>query len=112
MKRKIAVFTAIMVTLALFFSFSAIGQDAAIYEDLLDQYVNQCASKTELKSSGLINVRKAAAVAMLKGTFAKAYRTELIKGMVQGNLEPKPYKVKLFINDQFYNVFQPKEEML
>ena len=114
MKATTTIFSAVLVTLTLVFGFNAFceeahpNQTAYAYEHLLDQYIARCDSKIEMKSSSLDNIRKAAAVAMLKGTFAKTYRKELISGMVQEEVDPKSYKVQVYLNDQFYSLVRSK----
>jgi hypothetical protein len=118
MKTNTTIFTAIMVTLGLMVSFNAGAEEsitidpAATYGQLLDQYIAKCDAKLEMKDSGLNNIRRAAATAMLKGAFAKTYRTELIDGMIQEGVEPKAYKVQLFLNDRFYRLVRTKSTTL
>ena len=110
MKTKAAILTVLMVTLALFHAFSAVGEEARaeeemiVLESLLDQYIAKCDAKQEMKASNLENVRRAAAVAMLKGAFVKTYRQELINGMIEDGVEPKVHKVQLYLNDRFYRL--------
>ena len=95
MKTTATIFSVVLVTLTLVFGLNAFGEEAHsnqtayAYEHLLDQYIARCDAKIEMKGSSLDNIRKAAAVAMLKGTFAKTYRQELISGMVQEEVDPK-----------------------
>ena len=65
-----------------------------------------------MKNSGLENIRRAAAVAMLKGNFAKTYRKELISGMVEDEVDPKAYKVEVYLNDRFYSLVRPQNTPL
>ena len=107
-----------MITLTLIFGFSAIGgetnavQTVDLYEQLLDQYIEKCDAKLEMRASNLENVRRAAAVAMLKGAFVKTYRKELIGGMIEDRVEPKSYKVQLYLNDRFYSLVRTNKSAL
>ena len=110
MKTKATIFSVLMITLTLIFGFNAMceetnpSQEARVYADLLDQYIANCDAKIEMKSSKLDNVRRAAAIAGLKSTFAKTYRKELIDSMIQDEIKPKSYKVQLHLNDRFYSL--------
>ena len=87
-------------------------QTAQTYEYLLDKYIARCDAKNEMRDSGLDNIRRAAAVAMLKGTFAKTYRKELVSGMVEDEIDPKSYKVDVYLNDQFYSLVRAQSTSL
>ena len=110
MKAKVTIYSAILITLTLVFGFNAFceniypGPKEHAYGNLLDNYIARCDAKLQMTHSGLQNVRRAAAVAMLKGTFAKTYRQELISGMAEEGIDQKPYKVDLYLNDQFYSL--------
>ena len=110
MKTNTRIFTALMVTMALVFAFNAVAEETStnqttdVYGQLLDQYIARCDAKLEMKDSSLNNIRKAAATAMLKGAFVKTYRAELISGMIEDGVEPKAYKVKVYLNDRFYSL--------
>lgn len=118
MKTNTTIFTALMVTLALMFALNAVAEEtstsqpADIYGQLLDHYIAKCDAKLEMKDSGLNNIRRAAATAMLKGAFAKAYRTELISSMIEDGVEPKAYKVQVYLNDRFYSLVRSKHSTL
>ena len=110
MKTKAAFFSVVLVTLTLIFGFSAFcdevypSRTASAYEGMLDNYIARCDAKIEMIDSGLENIRRAAAIAMLKGTFAKTYRQELINGMVQDEVDPQSYKIDVYLNGQFYSL--------
>jgi len=110
MKTKATIFSVLMVTLTLIFGFNVMceetnpGQEAKAYAYLLDQYIANCDAKIEMKNSKLDNVRRDAAIAELKSTFAKTYRKELINSMIQDEIKPKSYKVQVHLNDRFYSL--------
>ena len=111
MKTKATIFSVLMITITLIFGFNAVceetspSQTAKAYRHLLDQYIAKCDTKIEMKNSSLEQIRRAAAIAGLKGTFAKTYRKELINSMIQDEVSPKSYKVQVYLNDQFYSLF-------
>jgi len=114
MKTKAAIFSVFMVTLTLIFGFNAVceetrpSQAANVYEHLLEQYISRCDAKIEMKNSNMDNIRQAAAIALIKGAFAKTYRKELINGMIQDGISPKSYKVQVYLNDQFYSLVRDR----
>lgn len=110
MKAKAAIISVLMVTISLCFGYNAIGgegNDAEMtkaYAQLLDRHIARYDAKMEMRTSGLENVRRAAAIATLKGTFAKNYRKELIDSMIEEEVDPKDYKVQLYLNERFYSL--------
>jgi len=102
----------------LIFGFSAMGgetlptQTTGTYELLLDQYIDKCNAKIEMKNSSLENICRAAAIAMLKGTFANTYKQELVSGMIEEEISPKPYKLQVYLNDRFYSLIREKKSAL
>ena len=79
MKTKATHFTVLMVTLTLIFAINAMCeetnqiQEAKPYAYLVDQYITNCDAKAEMKNSKLNKVRREAAIAELKSTFAKMF---------------------------------------
>jgi len=114
MKTMTAIFSACLVTLTLTFGLSAIGEESHIgqtaeaYELLLDQYTARCDAKRKMKDSRLDNIRRAAAIAALKGAFAKSYRKELVNDMIRDEISPKPHTVDYFLNEKFYSLVREK----
>ena len=110
MKTKAMVISVLMVTISLCFGFNAIGGEISddertqVYALLLDRHIARCDAKMGMRTSGLENIRRAAAIATLKGTFARSYRQELIDSMVEEGVEPKDYKVRFYLNERFYTL--------
>jgi hypothetical protein len=110
MKAKAMIMSVIMVAVSLWFGFNAIGGEVndtemtKVYAHLVDRHIAKCDAKMEMKTSGLKNIRRAAAIATLKGTFTKNYREELIASMIEEGIEPKGYKVELYLNERFYSL--------
>ena len=110
MKATAASILVLVVTIFLCIGSNAIGGDTKgaemtiVYEELLDQHIARWDAKREMSGSGLENVRRAAAIATLKGAFAKGYRKELIESMIEEGVEPKDYKVQLYLNERFYSL--------
>ena len=110
MKTKATIFSSVMITLTLVFGLNAFCDEIYptpkenAYGHLLDNYIARCDGKIQMINSSLQNVRRAAAVAMLKGTFVKTYRQELISGMVENEVDQKSYKVDHYLNERFYGL--------
>ena len=110
MKVKVTIFSAIVIICSLVFGFNAFSDyiypspSENAYGHLLDNYIARCDAKVRMVNSSLENVRRAAAVAMLKGTFAKTYRQELINGLAESGVDQKSYKVDLYLNERFYGL--------
>jgi len=118
MKTMTAFFSAFLVTLTMVFGLNAIGgeshtgQAADAYELIMDRYIARCDAKLEMRDSRLDNIRRAAAIATLKGAFAKSYRKELVNDMIQDEISPKPHKVEFYLNERFYNLVREKSSEL
>ena len=110
MKARTSIFTVLAVTFTLILGYSAFGAEvqpthnASIYEQLLDEFVDKCEAKTGMVRSRLENIRRDAGVAVVKGAFAKTYRKELVSSMMEDEVGPKFYKVKLYLNKLFYRL--------
>ena len=98
----------VLITLTLVFGLNAFcdeifpGPQENAYVRLLDNYIARCdANRVQPANPGLQNVRRAAAVAMLKGTFTKTYRQEMINGPAEDDVAQKSYKVALCLNERF-----------
>ena len=108
MKTRTGIFTVLVVAFTLTFGFSAFGAEtqpshrASLYEQLLDQFVDNCEAKIGMIRSKFDNIRRDAGIAVVKGAFAKTYRKELVNSMMEDAVSPKSYKIKLYLNNLFY----------
>jgi len=60
----------------------------------------------------MANIRRAAAIAIIKGAYAKTHREDLIIDMIQKEIDPKSYKVDVFLNDRFYSIVRDNNSAL
>jgi hypothetical protein len=67
----------------------------------IDKEISCCQNKHFLQSSRSDNLRMKCHRASSKALFLKSHKNELIEEMVASGLEPKPYKVHLFLNEKF-----------
>lgn len=118
MKTTATIFSVLMITLSLVFGFNAVckatlpDQTASVYADQLNQYIARCNAKIAMKNSNLSNIRRDAAVALKKGAFFKTHREELLIDMIQKDIDPKSYKVQVYLNDRFYSLIRNKKSIL
>ena len=68
---------------------------------LVNQYIDSCNAKSELLNSSSENIRRAAAVSCLKASYCSHHKMELIQEMLDSGVEPKSYKVRLFLSEKF-----------
>jgi hypothetical protein len=73
------------------------------YEKAIAQEILNCQEKANLQSSISPNLRIEGHRAACKELFLKTNRDRLLKKMIASHLEPKIYKVHLFLNEQFYH---------
>ena len=73
------------------------------YEKAIAQEILNCQEKVDLQSSSSPNLRLEGHREACKALFLKTNKDRLLKKMIASNLEPKKYKVHLFLNEQFYH---------
>ena len=99
------IFSFILVTMI--FAMPAICDDTktleirAKLETLIDRYILSCGAKSELLNSRSNTIRKSAIRSCRIANFCLTSREVLIKEMMEKNIEPKHYKVNLFLNEKF-----------
>ena len=75
---------------------------AQYYENCIVKKIEKCNSKLVLLSSSKSkNLQDYAKMEAQKAEFLKAEKEMLVKEMIEMNLEPKHYKVELFLNSRF-----------
>jgi len=73
------------------------------YESCIVKEIVKCDSKfVLLSSSRSINLKNYAKMEAQKARFLEAYKEILVKEMTEMQLEPKHYKVELFLNSRFH----------
>mgnify|MGYP003574040587 FL=1 len=102
------IFSFIFITMI--FAMPAIGDDTktietrAKLETLIDRYIVSCGAKSELLNSRSNTIRKSAIRSCRIANFCLTSREVLIKEMMEKNIEPKHYKVTLFLNEKFQTI--------
>jgi hypothetical protein len=77
---------------------------ATIYGGLIDEVIKKYEVKACLSNSTCEAIQKDVAFACMKAAYYKAFKQEFIKQMCEQNLDPKPHKVKHFLNQRFFDV--------
>lgn len=67
----------------------------------IDKEISCCQNKRFLQTSRSDNLRMEGHRAASEALFLESQKNELVKEMVASGLEPKPYKVHLFLNEKF-----------
>ena len=85
---------------------TAMGGDGAqakraFYEAAIDEEIALCRKGASLRDSRSENLRMKGHRDASMALFLETHREELVAAMVAANLEPKDYKVQLFLNDRF-----------
>jgi hypothetical protein len=76
-----------------------------MFDNLIDDYIQKCQSKSKLSDSRSKNIRKEAALAALKFEYLNANKYKLIGQMLETELSMKKYKVHYFLNARFFNYY-------
>ena len=99
---KALIVAEVLVTLTLVFGLNAfcdeifpVSKENAYGRLLLEKDIARCEAKVRITNPRMKDVRRAAAVAMLKGTFTKTYLQDLINGSVEDGITQKSCKVDL-----------------
>ena len=116
---KIRVVFLILVTVCFMLSMvcSAIGETDIkpvkrdMFDNLIDDYIQKCQSKSKLSDSRSKNIRKEAASAALKVEYLNANKYKLIGQMLETELSMKKYKVHYFLNARFFNYYASKSNL-
>ena len=78
-------------------------------EALVDEYIACCEAKSALRSSRSAKIRHSAVRSCRKADFCRHSKEKLVEVMLENNIEPKAYKVRLFLNHRFNGSLQAKE---
>lgn len=78
----------------------------SFYEESIENIIAKCESKYRLRYSESANIQRAAALYLLKATFFRNYKDNLVTEMMQINLAAKPYRVQFYINQKFFKIMR------
>ena len=82
-----------------------------LFNYLIDDYIQKCQSKSNLRDSRSKNIRNEASLAALKVQYLTANKDKLIDKMLKTELSMKKYKVHYFLNTRFFNYFSSKSNL-
>ena len=85
------------------------GETKAKLESLVDEYIASCDAKSALRNSRSDNIRRSVNRSCMKAAYCRNSREELVREMLENNIEPKAYKVRLYLNEKFQGHVQAKE---
>lgn len=107
--QSIATISAILLAAMLFIS-PAWGESPGVqrvsYETFVDLQIQHNEFKSTLGSPNTPNLRKIAEDARMKADFLRENRDALVTGMRSLDIENKPYKMTLYLNQTFYNAIR------
>ena len=115
MRIKMTIVTLLIVLATTLSALPAHGTNATLPETkakleiLVDEYISCCEAKSGLRNSRSEKIRRAAIRACTIAAYCRQSRDELVKEMLENDIEPKAYKVRLFLNDKFKNALQAKK---
>ncbi len=105
----VIILTTMLCTLPAHGNNTMAGDTKAKLENLVDEYIVCCDAKSAMHNSRSEKIRRAAMRSCMKAVYSKHYKEELVKEMLENNIEPKPYKVRRFLNEKFDSALQAKE---
>jgi hypothetical protein len=105
----------LMITfLSLFWVSTAVSQQSATidlksaYSAAIDKIISHCKNKTDLRHSRSEHLRRTAALSCMKAAYLKDYKDQLIQEMIKADVGTKPYKIKYYLNQRFFDIIQPQ----
>ncbi|MGD1969132.1 MAG: hypothetical protein PVF86_16700 [Desulfobacterales bacterium] len=103
MKIKTIIMLLVMVGAGMMLNGPALGGETnrAHLEAIVDDYIAACERKSAMLDSSSANIRRDAMLACLRATFCRTSKDALLDEMLASNVEPKPYKVRHFLNARF-----------
>jgi hypothetical protein len=75
----------------------------------VEEYIACCEAKSALRSSRSEKIRRSATRSCMKAAYCRHSIEALVEAMLENNIEPKAYKVHLFLNDRANDAFRSKE---
>ena len=115
MRTKITILGFVIVLTAILCQIPAQGSNTkalttkARLEALVDEYIACCEAKSALRNSRSEKIRQSAVRSCMKAAYCKHSKDELVEVMLENNIAPKAYKVRLFLNERFNVILQAKE---
>ena len=99
------VLTAILYPIPVLGNNTEVVEKKAKLEALVEEYIACCEAKSALLSSRSEKIRRSAMRSCMKAAYCRHSKEELVEAMLENNIEPKAYKVHLFLNDRFNDKF-------
>ena len=78
------------------------SQTKKYYEHIINEKINRCHSKAQLRESKSTNLQNCALMEIKKANYFIANKEMLIKEMVKSNIGVKQYKIEYFLNKKFF----------
>ena len=78
--------------------------DAEFYHIHIDKIIQNCECKIALRDAESEAIQRAAALALLKSTFLKSYKDQLIEEMQSDNIGFKAHQVEYYLNRRFFDI--------
>lgn len=85
----------------------AIGDAEAMYSNGIDKEIAKCQGKIILKNSRSANLQLEGTKALMKASFLKDYKQELIAEMKREDMGTKDYHISNFLNEKFFEALNP-----
>jgi hypothetical protein len=101
--------TAFLVALPAHGNGSKGDETKAKLEILVDEYIACCDAKSAMRNSRSENIRRSAVRSCMKAEYCRHSKDELVREMLENDIKPKAYKVRLFLNEKFHAHVQAKE---
>ena len=74
------------------------------YGQMVDDVIVHCDAKRVFHDTRSENIRKAVALAVMKGAFLETYREALVQEMLDKGVRPTPVTVQFFLNNRFHSL--------
>jgi hypothetical protein len=105
MKGKLIKLSLIAAFAAMIWTCVAVAEteNEALYGNVVDQLIDNCQKKGPMLDSEHENIRKDAAISLMKASFYQKNKELLIADMIENGVELKEYKITHFLNERFFS---------
>ncbi|MDM8516602.1 hypothetical protein QUF76_10410 [Desulfobacterales bacterium HSG16] len=87
-----------------------IPKGSTAYETKIDGLIARCEKKAGMMNSKGDNIRKDAAIALMKANFFRKNKDLLVQGMIKSKVIAKSHKIEYFLNDKFFAIIRDHDK--
>ncbi len=79
------------------------------YQSLIEKSIQICRSKSCRCTSRSEAIRRDAAIACMKAAYLRTFQSDLIRRMIEEEIQPNPFHVRLYVNHSFHDTIKSRK---